>query len=186
LYDKPITLSKTALEIPTLEKVKRICCYNYDDILDRAFAERGRKYSAMFTCDRIPLETPQTLIFYPHGFLPDPNRPSHPTTDRIVLSEDDYFELYGSPHAWANMIQLTLFLNYTVLFIGCSLFDPNVRRLLDIATKIHPQHRHFAFFKDRSKGRTVVSEELRVGVPGCPGASYRRSRRFYCVGSQVP
>ena len=37
LYRGPITRSETVLEIPLLEEVKRICCFNYDDILDRAF-----------------------------------------------------------------------------------------------------------------------------------------------------
>ena len=142
------TLSATVLEIPLLEKVKRICCFNYDDILDRAFAERDRTYVALFQDNRIPLEAPQTIVFYPHGFIPDPNRHSFSATDGIVLSEDDYFALYSSPYAWANMVQLTLLLNYTALFIGCSLLDPNVRRLLNIVANKRPDHSHYAFFRD--------------------------------------
>jgi SIR2-like domain len=148
LYGRPITLTETALEIPALERVKRICCFKYDDILDRSFAEAGRKYVALFPGDRIRLEARETLIFYPHGFLPDPKRRSFAATDNIVLSEDDYFDLYRSPYAWANMIQLTLLLNYTALFVGCSLLDPNIRRLLDIAGTTRPQHRHYAFFRN--------------------------------------
>jgi hypothetical protein len=148
LYDSPITLSETALEIPALERVKRICCFNYDDILDRSFVEAGRAYVALFQGDRIPLEAPEALVLYPHGFLPDPKRSSLAATDNIVLSEDDYFYLYSSPYAWANMIQLTLLLNYTALFVGCSLLDPNVRRLLNTAANMRPQHRHYAFFRD--------------------------------------
>ena len=103
---------------------------------------------ALFQNHRIPLEAPQTIVFYPHGFLPDPNRHSFPATDTIVLSEDDYFDLYRSPYAWANMVQLTLLLNYTALFIGCSLLDPNMRRLLDITAKMRPNHSHYALFRD--------------------------------------
>jgi hypothetical protein len=149
LYARSIELSKTVLEIPLLDKVKRICCFNYDDVLDRAFAKKGRTYLPLFQSDRIPLEAMQAIIFYPHGFLPDPNRSSYPATSAIVLAEDDYFELYRSPHAWANMLQLILLLNYTAVFIGCSLLDPNVRRLLDIAARMRPNHHHYAFFLDR-------------------------------------
>lgn len=149
LYRRPIELSETVLAIPTLGRVKRICCFNYDDILDRSFAERNSKCVSLFQDNRIPLESPQTTIFYPHGFLPDPNRHSFDATKNIVLSEDDYFDLYSSPYAWANMVQLTLFLNYTALFIGCSLLDPNLRRLLDIAAKMRPNHTHFAFFRNQ-------------------------------------
>src|SRR5215831_3680175 len=33
LYARSIELSKAVLEIPLLDKVKRICCFNYDDVL---------------------------------------------------------------------------------------------------------------------------------------------------------
>jgi hypothetical protein len=148
LYAMPIPLSESVLAIPTLEKARRICCFNYDDILDRSFAARGTACLALFQDMRIPLESPQTIIFYPHGFLPDPSRHSFPPTEKIVLSEDDYHDLYRSPYAWANMVQLTLLLNYTALFIGCSLLDPNVRRLLDISAKVRPAHSHYAFVRD--------------------------------------
>jgi hypothetical protein len=117
-------------------------------VLDRAFAERGRTCIPLFHNDRIPLETTDTLIFYPHGYLPDPDRASFPRTASIVLSEDDYFALYAAPYAWANVVQLTLLLNYTALFVGCSLLDPNLRRLLDIAAAARPGHEHFAFSCD--------------------------------------
>jgi hypothetical protein len=148
LYSRAIALSETAREIPMLANVTRICCYNYDDVLDRAFDDRDRSYRALFEGDRIPLQSLETLVFYPHGYLPDPSRSSQATTERIVLSEDDYFDLYGSPYAWANLVQLTLLLNYTALFVGCSLLDPNTRRLLAIAAKMGRGQRHFAVFRD--------------------------------------
>lgn len=100
LYHKGVKLSETAHAIASLEKIKRICCYNYDDILDRAFAEGGKAYKALFPIDRVPLESPETLIFYPHGFLPDPSRASvYRPTRTIVFSEDDYFRLYRRPYS---------------------------------------------------------------------------------------
>ena len=92
LYTGPITLSETVLEVPSLDNVRRICCFNYDDILDRSFAERSTVCVPLFQDHRIPLESPQTLIFYPHGYLPDPKRHSFPATNKIVLSEDDYHD----------------------------------------------------------------------------------------------
>ena len=149
LYRQAIALSDAVLEIPLLEKVRRICCYNYDDVLERAFAQRDRAHLSLFEDDRMPLEDERVLVLHPHGFLPDGKRPSYKATERIVLSEDDYHSLYGDGYAWANLAQLTLLLNYTALFIGCSLLDPNVRRLLDIAARRRPGHRHYALFRDR-------------------------------------
>ena len=38
------------------------------------------------------------------------------------------------PYNWANMIQLNFMLSNTCVFIGLSLTDPNLRRLLEIAS----------------------------------------------------
>jgi hypothetical protein len=152
LYGGDITLSDTILEIASLENIRRICCFNYDDLLTRAFAKTGRPYNAVFENERILLESQHTLIFYPHGFLPDPKRHSDVRTSRIVISEDDYLDLYGSPYAWANVLQLILLLNYTALFIGCSFMDPNVRRLLDITSRMRPKHNHYAFLRGELYG----------------------------------
>jgi hypothetical protein len=148
LYRDRIDLSGTILQLAKLRRVRRICCYNYDDLLDRAFEARRRRYAPVFENDRIRLETEETLIFYPHGFLPDPGRTSHAVTERIVLSEDDYFDLYHDPYAWANLAQLTLLLNYTALFVGCSMLDPNLRRLLGLVGRMRPEHRHFVLLSD--------------------------------------
>lgn len=147
LYSRQHPLSPTVLRIPTLTRVRKICCYNYDDILERAFAQAGVPHISLFRNQPIPFERSETLIFYPHGYLPDPQHPTLPETPDIVLSEDDYFSLYSTPYAWANLVQLTLLQNYTALFVGCSLTDPNLRRLLQIASSARPDHRHFAILK---------------------------------------
>jgi len=98
LYKREIHLTDVALEIPLLEKAKRICCFNYDDILSQAFDQMHAPFICLFPGDVIPLESSQRLIFYPHGYLPEPDRPlSAKVTDAVVLSDDDYFELYDSP-----------------------------------------------------------------------------------------
>ncbi|QBY55466.1 SIR2 family protein [Cupriavidus oxalaticus] len=146
LYKHQIQLSDIARELPLLSNARRICCFNYDDILCRAFDEADCSFSPLFPGQKIPLESSNRLIFYPHGYLPDPDRASFfQKTEAIVLSEEDYFELYRLPYSWANMVQLTLLMNYTALFIGCSLSDPNVRRLLDVCANKGRHHQHFAF-----------------------------------------
>jgi SIR2-like domain len=85
------------------------------------FAERGTRYAPVFENERLQRQAKPKPVFYAHGFLPDPRRKSHGATDRIVLSEDDYHDLYRDVYAWANIVQLTLLLNYTALFVGHSL-----------------------------------------------------------------
>lgn len=147
LYSRDHPLSEAAQLIPALTRVKKICCYNYDDVLERAFTEAGVRHLSLFQNQPIPFEDKRVLILYPHGYLPDPSQPTLSATSDIVLSEDDYFALYGAPYAWANLVQMTLLQNYTAIFVGCSLTDPNVRRLLHATSAVRPEHRHFAVLK---------------------------------------
>jgi hypothetical protein len=144
LYATPPKLSGAANGIPALDRVKRICCFNFDDLLDRAFVAHDRAYRPVFAGQPYDLSSPETLVFCPHGYLPDPQRPSHPRTPAIILSEDNYFLLANEPSAWTNTLQDTLLLNMTALFVGCSLIDPNIRRLLYNAARKQPGHQHYA------------------------------------------
>ena len=46
-----------------------------------------------------------------------------------------------------NLAQLNFLRERTCLFIGCSLTDPNLRRLLDVATRNNEKPRHYAFLR---------------------------------------
>ena len=164
LYSRRIEVSAALRELARLDQVKRVCCYNYDDLLARAYDDEGTDHVALLPGERIPLESPRRLVFYPHGYLPEPGRGSVAATDDIVLSEDDYFELYRQPYSWANLVQLTLLLNYTALFVGCSLLDPNVRRLLDIAVAARPDHRHYAIFREENGRPDARWWQAREGI----------------------
>jgi len=164
LYSRHIEVSAGLRELVRLDNVRRVCCYNYDDLLARAYDEEGTDHLALLPGCRIPLESPRRLVFYPHGYLPEPGRGSVDATDAIVLSEDDYFELYRQPYGWANLVQLTLLLNYTALFVGCSLLDPNVRRLLDIVVASRPDHRHYAIFREEKDRPAAQWLQAREGI----------------------
>ena len=63
---------------------------------------------------------------------------------QIVLSEEDYHSLYGNPYSWANLVQLSLLLSHTGLFVGVSLTDPSIRRVLDTCVALPIAHMHYA------------------------------------------
>ena len=69
----------------------------------------------------------------------------------MVFSEEGYHKLFLEPYNWANMIQLNYLINNTCIFIGLSMTDPNLRRLLEIAAQksldIEERLKHYVILK---------------------------------------
>lgn len=60
-------------------------------------------------------------------------------------------ELFVEPYNWANISQLNYMINNTCLFIGLSMTDPNMRRLLEIAAQKRTENdgecQHYAIMR---------------------------------------
>ena len=148
--------------IVRMRKVRRICCFNFDDILETAFEEEERNFQCVTEGDEIPFLSDTTLILHPHGYLPRRRRSKRRASANIVFSEDDYHKLYSSPSAWSNLVQLVLLLDYSAVFVGCSLKDPNLRRLLDIVAQMRPKQRHYALLPDTTTERPSESNQEKL------------------------
>jgi len=148
LYSSKVIESDTLRAIVGMSKVRMICCFNFDDVLEHAFEKGKRQFKSVTEGEEIPFLSSDTVIFHPHGYLPRRGRSYARRSRDIVLSEDDYHSLYSSPYSWANIVQLFLLLGHVALFVGCSLTDPNLRRLLDLVVKVRPSHTHYAFLPD--------------------------------------
>jgi hypothetical protein len=109
-----------------------IITYNYDDILEGHLTEMDidipYKTISKVGVRNAPGELP---IFHVHGFLPRKGKLDD--NANVTLSEDIYHKQYTDTYSWNNMVQLNKFRDCTCLFLGLSLSDPNLRRLLDIA-----------------------------------------------------
>ena len=106
-------------------------------------------YRSVYTDGVIPNKE-EIGIYHVHGFLPR-NREGYEklTKSLLVFSEEGYHKLMLEPYNWANIVQLSHFTNNTCLFIGLSMTDPNLRRLLDIAAQKDADNicRHYAIMK---------------------------------------
>lgn len=139
LYQDCNNKSKTIDEIVELSRargnrktLKAIITFNFDDLIEEKMKREKIDYKTIFK-EGERFEDNEIPIYHPHGFLP---RNIELTKDNeIVFSEDDYHTQFIDPFSWGNLVQLNSLNNNTCLFVGISLTDPNMRRLLDVSMR---------------------------------------------------
>jgi hypothetical protein len=156
LYSKPLYTNTTLLNaiakisIPqrSFNGIKSIVTYNFDDLLECKFKEKEIEYNTV-CCENDMTSINKLNIHHVHGYLPkNPDIPNDKPD--LIFSEEDYHRVYRDSYSWSNLMQLNAFRDSTCLFIGCSLTDPNLRRLLDVAARSGESPRHYAFLQRKS------------------------------------
>ena len=123
--------------IPNRGKVgiHAIVNYNFDDLVEKNLKRLRVKYHSIYGEGMIP-DADELGIYHVHGFLPQEKENYEDLTKSLlVFSEERYHKLMLEPYNWANISQLNNMINNTCLFIGLSMTDPNMRRLLEIAAQ---------------------------------------------------
>lgn len=139
--------------------IKSIVTYNFDDLLEKKFEEKDIRFNVISTEKHRQLFD-KLNIYHVHGFLSSDKQKITADTN-LIFSEEDYHKVYRDAYSWSNLIQLNALRENTCLFIGCSLTDPNVRRLLDVATRDDEPPRHFAFM-EKKKIREIKESEAKM------------------------
>lgn len=115
--------------------VRAIINYNFDDLVEKNLKRLRVKYHSIYGEGMIP-DSDELGIYHVHGFLPqEKENYENLTKSLLVFSEEGYHKLMLEPYNWANISQLNYMINNTCLFIGLSMTDPNMRRLLEIAAQ---------------------------------------------------
>lgn len=146
LYSRPYQLSN-AIQRIAASGIERICSYNFDELLEEALQVADVEFKSLTPGEALNGNYKGTVVFHPHGLLPAAMGQDEPQSGTLVLSEEDYHELYSNPYSWANLVQLSLLINHTCLFVGVSVTDPNLRRLLDVCASLRFTHRHYAIMR---------------------------------------
>lgn len=123
------------------QQAQGIITYNFDDVMERALKSTGIGNYSIFGQNQ-----PQQLfpIYHVHGFVPFENNENIKSVP--VLSEEEYHRVYANSYNWSNVEQIHALSRTTCIFIGLSMTDPNLRRLLDIANKdSEADPRHIVF-----------------------------------------
>ena len=158
---RPNSLSKSELIksickiIKSQDKVRSVITYNYDTLIEEELENEGKKTFSVYKNNRdVDNSFP---VYHVHGMIfPEESKDD---SEEIVLSEEDYHRVYSDIYDWSNVEQLHALTRCTCFFIGLSMKDPNLRRLLEIAKAGSGQAvRHYVFLERKS---FVAGEEKR-------------------------
>lgn len=136
--------------------VKSIVTYNYDDLIEQQLSNINVSSASIYDTHDPDNRFP---VYHVHGILDYQKL----NMSRIVLSEDSYHEQYRRSFMWSNVEQLHALQNHNCFFIGLSMTDPNLRRLLDFArSEANSRNQRdihcFAFLRKSGILRNVKSE----------------------------
>ena len=127
--------------------VDAVVNYNYDNLLETYLKRRNLAFTVVFE-GKSHLKKNSLPIDHPHGYMRDRGGPK----TKIILAESDYHRESAEPYSWGNLIQTKALCNSCCVFIGVSMTDPNLRRLLRATLGIH-RGKHFAFLPARRHRR---------------------------------
>ncbi|MBY5819885.1 hypothetical protein HFN60_30295 [Rhizobium leguminosarum] len=152
LYETTHFLSHAVRAVASLG-ADRICTYNFDDILEEALAFEGVGFDSVTPGEPINNNFGGVNVYHVHGLLPSGASLEACKEIAIVFDETDFNLLYSDPYSWANLTQLSMLMSSSCLFVGCSMRDPNLRRLLDTCRRLKLTHKHFAIVQSPVQGK---------------------------------
>lgn len=112
-----------------------ILTFNFDGLIEETLVKNNIRHKAIHEegMRNGPNELP---VYHVHGYLPRKGKINKEAD--VVFSEDAYHSQFIDPFSWSNLTQLNKLSQNTCLFLGLSLTDPNMRRLLDVAYRKNP------------------------------------------------
>lgn len=141
-------------------KVDEVITYNFDDILEQELVNNGLKESTHFISiarDAEVTDHNNLPIYHVHGIIPEHSN----AADTVVFSESEYHERYRNAYHWSNIEQLHALMRKHCFFVGLSMQDPNLRRLLDIARRMNATDKpsHYAILPRKQQEKYCLSDQ---------------------------
>lgn len=135
-------------------KLDSIITYNFDDILEDVINTKLNhiRFQSIYKDYKSQLHN-ELFIYHVHGYLP--RNDSLTDLNKITFSENSYHRQYLDIYSWQNITQINKFRDKTCLFIGSSLTDPNLRRLLDISNYQRDKAKFHYIIKQRHNYNSV-------------------------------
>lgn len=131
--------------------IRKIINYNYDDTMYHALRDSGTKFDNVYSGK---LSSYPRAIYYPYGYIPIKGG----VRTEIMLAEQSYQKRGIPAELWGNQIQTGIYSTTPCIFLGLSMEEPSLRRLLHISYAT-VQQTHYAFLP-RSNGEGTVPEMM--------------------------
>ncbi|MBI5962672.1 MAG: TIR domain-containing protein [Chloroflexi bacterium] len=109
-----------------------IITFNFDGLIEENLHNHNIRNKTIYS-EGVRINPNEIPIYHVHGYLPRNGKISKDMD--VVFSEDAYHSQFIDSFSWSNLIQLNTLSQNTCLFLGLSLTDPNLRRLLDVASR---------------------------------------------------
>ena len=106
--------------------IPAIVNFNFDDLLEAELGMRNVEHLSVTSDERRAHGS--LPIIHPHGFIP---RTGDLSRTKVIFTERHYHALTETVFHWALTEIVSHLRHHTVLFIGLSMSDPSLRRLLD-------------------------------------------------------
>ena len=140
-------LLRVLAHIVQQKKVDEIITYNYDNLLEQNLVTLKLVDSEDYTsiAKDAEIQGHNILpIYHVHGIIPREG-----PVDIVVFTEEEYHNRYYEAFHWSNVEQLHALSRKHCFFVGLSMNDPNLRRLLDTAQKMNKTNGdcHFVFLQ---------------------------------------
>jgi hypothetical protein len=110
-----------------------VITYNYDTNLEYLLKKRNLRYCTIYDDNSFVTKDSVVDIYHVHGLLPYDRYDQRKFTDSLIFNEQDYYYLYNNPYSWNIAKQLHDFKFNACFFIGISLNDPDMKRILELA-----------------------------------------------------
>jgi len=144
-------------------RLDSIITYNYDDLVESKINGKYGDYCCPIFGDSRMSEGCVLPVYHVHGFIPQSDKA---LSSKIVLGEKQYHQIYQQSYNWSNVEQIHALSRKTCFFIGLSMKDPNLRRLIDFAKAEDGEAHHVVFLRrenerlDRMNSR--IFEEMGI------------------------
>jgi hypothetical protein len=118
-----------------LKHIRAIVTFNLDSLLQEYTRARYNNPGLLRTIERATQspDISKISVYHMHGLLRFDNKAKQAekeAADAVVLTEQDYYNFFNDPMSLFNYTFMYLLREYSCLFIGLSMQDENIRRLL--------------------------------------------------------